>query len=140
MAFVSITRLRLRRWWYLPAFVLAALRSMRQAKRSPGLIGVAILRDAKATFWTASIWENEEVMRSFMTSGAHGKIMPSLMRWCDEASVTHWEQEDRVLPSWLECYERMKRGGRTSKVRFPSANHKAMLIPPPLFGVGRELT
>lgn len=139
MAFVSITRLRLRRWWYLPWFVADAFRSMQQAKRSPGFVGLAILRDAKATFWTASIWENEQAMRSFMTAGAHGKAMPNLMRWCDEASVAHWEQEGRALPSWLECYERMKRSGRTSKVRFASANHKAMLIPPPLFGVGREL-
>ncbi len=138
MAFVSITRLRLRHWWYMLAFMWAAQRSIRQAKAAPGFIDHAVLRDGNMTFWTASLWENGEAMRAFMTSGAHGRAMPRLIRWCDEASVAHWEQDERRLPSWAEAHRHMAREGRASKVRFPSVNHAAGIIPA-LVGAGREL-
>ena len=43
-------------------------------------------------------WDSQESMRRYMTTGSHKKAMPKLMKWCDEASVAHWEQEGDALP------------------------------------------
>ena len=90
MPHVSITRLRVRSWRYLPAFFVAALRSALQARRAKGNLAVGMLREARNTFWTRSLWTDEAAMRAFMVSGAHRMIMPRLLEWCDEASVAGW--------------------------------------------------
>jgi hypothetical protein len=77
------------------------------------------------------VWVNEDAMRSFMLSGVHRRVMPRLLAWCDEASVVHWVQESPQLPSWDEAYQRMQRDGRPSKVKQPSAAHRAYKIPSP---------
>ena len=70
-------------------------------------------------------------MRVYLSSGAHGRAMPKLKDWCDEASVAHWQQDDPALPSWEEAHRRMLDVGRRSKVRQPSAAHLAFEIPKP---------
>ena len=139
MSLVSITRLRVRSWRYLPAFVIYALRSARQANRSGGSIGVSIMRENRNTFWTRTVWENEGAMRSFMLSGVHRRVMPRLLEWCDEASIVHWLQESAELPSWDEAHRRMQQEGRRSKVNHPSAAHLAYEIPSPNPQSKREL-
>jgi heme-degrading monooxygenase HmoA len=101
MPFVSITRLRVRSWRYLPAFILQSLRSASQAKRAAGNFAVSVLRDADLAFWTRTLWSEEAAMRAFMLSGAHRRAMPRLLEWCDEAAVVHWNQDDFAPPSWL---------------------------------------
>ena len=84
MAFVSITRLRVRPWRYLPAFFVQSLRSAWQAKSEIGCLAVAVLRDTGNAFWTRTVWENEDAMRSFVLSGVHQRGMHRLREWCDE--------------------------------------------------------
>src|ERR1700730_258764 len=93
VAFVSITRLRVRSWRYLPAFCVQSLRSAWQAKSEIGCLAVTVLHDAGIAYWTRTVWENEDAMRSFMLSGVHQRGMHRLREWCDEASVVHWHQE-----------------------------------------------
>ncbi len=131
MGFVSITRLRLRSWRYLPGFAWYALRSGRQARRAEGNLGVKVLRERRITFWTATSWTGEAAMKKFMTSGAHGNAMRKLVEWCDEAAVVHWMQESKEAPSWREAYLRLKKEGRRSKVNHPSAGHVAYEFPEP---------
>ncbi|MEK8047894.1 DUF3291 domain-containing protein [Ideonella margarita] len=123
MHFVSITRLRLRSWRFLPAFMVQAVRTNMQAQRAEGNLSVAVLPDAKHTYWTRTVWVDEAAMRRYIVAGAHGKAMRSLMHWCDEASVVHWEQADAQPPSWQEAYDRMVSAGRKSKVHHPSEAH-----------------
>ena len=89
MVFISITRLRVRSFRYLPQFLWFAFLSQRQAKRSPGCFGARVLRDAGNAYWTSTAWENEAVMRAYISSGAHRRVMPKLKEWCDEAYVAH---------------------------------------------------
>ena len=131
MPFVSVTRLRIRSPRYLPGFYWHTLLSTLQAKRAPGVMKVAFLRDANRTFWTLTSWADEPSMRAFMRSGAHKRAMPKLLDWCDEASVGHWTQETAELPGWREAHRRMVEGGRPSKVRHPSPAHAAGNMPPP---------
>ncbi len=138
MAFVSVTRLRVRSWRYLPAFLIQSFRSARQAKRTAGNIAVSVLRDAKGAFWTRSVWSDEAAMRSFMGSGTHRRVMPRLAQWCDEAAVTHWVQDSAELPSWEEAHRRLQRQGRRSRVAQPSDAHRRFEIPLPLAKDGNK--
>jgi hypothetical protein len=131
MAFVSVTRLRLRSVRYLIPFTIYALLSSRQARRSKGNLGLKLLRDANQTFWTLTAWQDEEAMRSFMMSGSHRRAMPKLLDWCDEASVAHWKQETSELPSWDQAHRKIVEHGRPSKVKQPSSDHIARRIPEP---------
>src|SRR5437879_5317556 len=108
MVLVSITRLRIRSWRFLPMFAWYALRSSREAARAEGNLGAKLLRERRNTFWTATMWTSEAAMKNFMTSGTHGKAMRKLMEWCDEAAVVHWTQESAALPIWLEAHRRLQ--------------------------------
>lgn len=130
MSFVSITRLRLRSWRFMPMFAWHALRSSRQAARAEGNLASKFLRD-RNTFWTSTLWSGEAAMKKFMISSSHGKAMRKLPEWCDEAAVVHWTQDAAELPTWREAYQRLKKDGRRSKVNHPSAAHEAYEFPEP---------
>jgi len=131
MPLVSTTRLRVRAWRYLPAFVVGTFRSALQAKASSGSRAVSILSDSNFTFWTRTVWNDEAALRSFMLSGAHKKVMPRLLEWCDEAAVVHWLQESQEPPPWQEAHRRMQNEGRRSKVNHPSEAQERFEIPQP---------
>ena len=124
MTFVSITRLRLRSLRFLPGFFYYAMRSAAQAKRARGCLFVDKRKTRGLTFWTLTCWEEEEAMREYRGHGPHRAAMPKLLDWCDEASFAHWQQESAHV-SWPEGVEQLKRIGHLSKVRFPSADHRA---------------
>ncbi|MFL9839397.1 DUF3291 domain-containing protein [Sphingomonas sp. ST-64] len=123
MVFVSITRLRIRAWRFMPGFTVDALRTRAQVSRAEGFLTGSLLPDRQRTFWTMTLWRSQADMRNYITSGSHLKAMPRLMNWCDEASIVHWEQEDAVAPDWTEADRRMRAEGRPSKLRHPSARH-----------------
>jgi hypothetical protein len=131
MAFISITRLRVRSIRYLPQFLWFTFLSYRQAKRSSGYLAVKILRDAGSTYWTSTAWTDEAAMRAYISSGAHRRVMPKLKDWCDEAYITHWEQESVELPAWQEAHQRITESGRRSKVNNPSPAYLAFEVPKP---------
>jgi quinol monooxygenase YgiN len=124
MPIASITRLRVRSARYLPQFLLRALASVRQARRSPGCLGADVRREVKFVFWTRTLWRDEESMRAFMMTGAHRAVMPKILDWCDEASVTHWQQQSDSPPDWPTAESKMQTEGRVSRVRNPSAAHR----------------
>jgi hypothetical protein len=132
MPLVSFTRLRLRSWRYLPAFMAAALWSLLQARRAKGNLAAGVSREAGNVFWTRSLWTDEAAMRSFRESGAHRVAMPNLLDWCDEASVVHWAQESAEPPTWEEAHRRMQREGRPSKVKHPSEAHRRFEVSRPI--------
>jgi Domain of unknown function (DUF3291) len=131
MPFVSVTRLRVRSWRYLPAFLIQSLRALQQAKRADGNLAAAVLRDANLAFWTRTMWSEEAAMRSFMHSGAHRNVMPRLTKWCDEAAVAHWVQDGPVPPPWPEAHRRLQQQGRRSRVDHPSEAHRRFDIAAP---------
>ena len=139
MPLVSITRLRVRSWRYLPAFFVAALRSASQARRAKDNLAVTILREAHNTFWTRSIWANEGAMKAFMVSGVHRTVMPRLLNWCDEASVARWTQDSDQQPTWDEVHLRMQSDGRSSRVNYPSEAHRRFQIPALVMKRSKEL-
>lgn len=126
MAFVSITRLRIRSLRFLPGFALYTQQALAQVRKAEGFLGGSLLRDRKLTFWTMTAWTDRESMRRYMTSGAHLRAMPKLLDWCDEASVVSWTRAKATAPGWGEADRRMRVEGRPSKVRHPSPDHQAL--------------
>jgi heme-degrading monooxygenase HmoA len=132
MAFVSITRLRVRSPEFLDPFSATVPDVYTQASTAPGNLASDLLAEANDTFWTRTVWTDRAAMRAYMTSGAHGDVMPLLRDWCDEAHVAHWEQESEELPTWQEAHRRIVAEGRTSAVAHPSPDHAARTVAPPV--------
>jgi hypothetical protein len=124
MALASITRLRVRSIRYLPEFLVRALASVCQARGSSGCLGADVRREVKLIFWTRTLWRDEQSMRAFMSNGAHRAVMPKILNWCDEASVTHWQQDSDSPPDWSTAENKIQTEGRTSMVQNPSPAHR----------------
>jgi hypothetical protein len=127
----SVTRLRVRSFLDLPAFFWMTFLVQRQAKRAPGFVSGGLLVDNIRTYWTLTVWQDEKSMKAFRGSSAHGRAMPKLIHWCDEASYAHWICEDEKVPQWVEAYEHLLKEGRLSRVEHPSADHEARRFPKP---------
>ena len=139
--FASVTRLRIRRFCFLPAFLWYTLRTQRQAEHTPGFHGGRLLVDAHSTYWTLTLWDNERAMRAFRGTSAHGKVMPKLANWCDEAAYSHWEQQEDTVPSWSEACQRLFGAPRFSRVNHPSPAHEAHQFVEPRLSplIGRDM-
>ena len=129
---VSVTRLRLRSARFLPLFLWNTLRVNRQTMRAPGFRCGMLLVDARRTFWTVTLWDNEAALRAYRNSGPHKAVMPRLANWCDEASVARWTQNSDDLPDVAEAHRRMVNEGRASPLRHPSDNHAVLQLPVPV--------
>ena len=131
MPLVSVTRLRLRSWRFLPAFFFSAIPITKRARQWPGNLGYKVTRGPRNAMWTCTCWDSEASMREFMLANPHGPAMRKLLEWCDEASVVHWLQESREMPTWREAHRRLQADGRPSKVNHPSEAHQAYRVEAP---------
>ncbi len=130
MPFVSVTRLRVKSIFYLIPFMRANEASVKEINKSKGFLKGKELIDKKLTFWTITIWENEESMKEFRISTSHRIAMQHLPKWCDEASYHHWVQEETEFPTWDNISEKLFSEGRLSKVRNPSKAQVENQFPP----------
>ena len=130
MPFISVTRLRVKSLFFLIPFMRANEASVNEIKVSKGLLKGKELIDKKLTFWTVTIWENEESMKKFRGSITHRNAMQQLPKWCNEASYHHWIQEDDEFPSWDIVSKKLYSEGKLSKVRNPSKAQIENQFPP----------
>jgi hypothetical protein len=119
-ASISVTRLRIRRIRYLPAFFFHFLGSQRQLRRSDGFLGGYTALGKGLVFWTVTAWRDANAMRAFRRTDAHLKAMPKLLKWCDEASVASLQDAGAVPLEPAEAARRLRLDGRISKVSNPS--------------------
>lgn len=122
---VSITRLRVRSIFYMPLFMLHAMRTMMQAQKAPGVLGVETRFEPGHVVWTKTVWTDEAAMKKYRGSGAHQVAMRLLSDICSEAAYTRWMQETPALPTWEEAHQRVLTEGKLSKVKHPSPLHTA---------------
>lgn len=125
MAFISVTRLRVRSVRFLPAFLIDTIRSSRQVQRAGGYRGGWLGSEWPLGFWTATAWDSRGTMRAFRNAPPHLEAMGRLLRWCDEASFVHWEQPGFDPPDGETAHRRLGEEGRVSKVLHPSERHRA---------------
>ncbi len=104
MITVSVTRFRLRSGnpVSLMLFFWHTLRSARQAERTPGFLGDKLFNDANHTYWTVTLWESEEAMRTFRSGGEYQRAMRAMKlldRFCSEAAVVSYQAPSPELPN-----------------------------------------
>ena len=76
LIYISITGLRVRQLWHLPAFWRHAVASMDQACRADGCL-TAEARRINGVHHTRSAWRDREAMLAYLGSGAHLNAMRS---------------------------------------------------------------
>ncbi|MBK9601415.1 MAG: hypothetical protein IPO36_06145 [Anaerolineales bacterium] len=133
---VSITRLRVRSIFYMPVFLLHALRTGTQAQKADGILGVETRFEKNNVVWTKTVWADEDAMKKYRGSGAHQIAMRVLSELCNEASVARWQQLETDLPTWEDAHHRMLTEGKLSKVKHPSPLHAAGRTAPELMQSG----
>jgi hypothetical protein len=117
---VSITRLRVRSIFYMPLFLLHAMRTMTQAQKADGVLGVETRFEKNNVVWTKTVWADEAQMKKYRGLGAHQVAMRMLSEMCSEASVARWQQDKAELPTWEAAHHRILTEGKQSKVKHPS--------------------
>ena len=139
--FVSLTRLRLRSFRFVPLFMWANEKTVKQLVASAGFCEGKLLVAGPREFWTVTVWADENSMRKFRAAGAHLGAMGKLAGWCDEASVAHWSQDVEAIPDWETVHARMRDTGRPSRVDHPSPAHaaKPWTVPSPNWRIERPL-
>ena len=56
----------------VPGFLLGAMRIREQLAHAPGLVGYALnAQPARKTFWTVSVWEDEQSLSRFAAADPH---------------------------------------------------------------------
>ncbi len=122
---VSITRLRVRSILLMPLFALHAMRTMTQAQKAAGVLGVETRFEPGNVVWTKTIWQDEAAMKGYRNTGAHQIAMRLLADLCSEAAYARWQQPTPALPTWEEAHQRVLTEGKLSKVKHPSPLHAA---------------
>lgn len=105
---ISITGLRLKRPWYLFAFLRYAMPSYRQAVSSSGCL-LAETKHLAGVFHTLTVWDSRESMRGFASSGIHKKAVRAFSRYFTGRILSY--QGTRV-PDWEEAHRLCLEQGR----------------------------
>lgn len=74
MGYVSITGLRVRRFYHTPEFWCHALPSYRAAERAVGALSVHAW-SAESVHYTLSLWESFAEMRAYVRSPVHARAV-----------------------------------------------------------------
>lgn len=146
MALISITRLKLRSFFYLPLFFYNAARSVNQIRNAKGLIsGKTLVANWGLVHLTVTLWQDPEHMQKFMTTGAHLEAMKKGTKWCDEMVTVSGEispsessSSASELPDLVECEKQLENFGRFVPLKYASQNQNLKKVGPSrLLGEGK---
>lgn len=125
MPIIALTRLKLKSIMQLPKFVIENEAAVKQLRIAKGFIGGKTLIEPNLGLWTTTLWEDEESMKAYYTSGAHKALMPKLVIYACEAVTTHFDYPSKELPSWAFSYEQLMAKGKFSGIlKDPSQDHQ----------------
>jgi hypothetical protein len=103
------SRLPLRSYRDIPAFLLWTLRIRRQLTRTPGLVGFAL--DAhllSKTFWTVSAWTGPKPIEDFVREDPHAAGMATIRPRMRPSTFVFWTERAAALPlGWDEVRSRL---------------------------------
>jgi hypothetical protein len=114
-ATIMASRFELTTAWRSPAFLARSLRVWRQARRSPGALGVSLrAQPLKATFWTLSAWTDRDALSSFARAEPHRTVMRKTRPGMKESVFRFWTTPaSRLDPAqlWADAQARIAAAG-----------------------------
>lgn len=105
---VSITGLKLNRFWHRPLFWRHAIASMSDAQTARGNLS-AEARTIKGVHHTLSTWESKSDMLAFLRSARHADAM---RRFRGIATGRVFGFSSTVRPTWADALDRYHAEGR----------------------------
>jgi hypothetical protein len=98
------------------------------SNKNPGQSRCQSEKNARAAFWTLSMWRDNQAIRALVPASPHKEAMQKLPHWCDEAAFADWEQDTADWPSWETATQKLVATGRLVDVLHPSEQQKAGVI------------
>ncbi|HEY2985352.1 MAG TPA: hypothetical protein VGJ38_14445 [Jatrophihabitantaceae bacterium] len=106
---VLASRLPLRRYRNIPAFLHASRAVRAQLAATKGVLGYSL--DAKPiakTFWTLSAWEDEETLRRFSQADPHWSQITDIRPYMLASTFVQWTVAGSELPpKWTDARRRV---------------------------------
>lgn len=127
MAIISVTRLHLRSLRFFPGFFWYTRRSISQAKRTPGNLGVRVRKTKGLAFWTLAMWRNHQAIRAFVPAAPHKKLCRSCRTGAMKRRLPIGNKT-ADWPSWETARKKLAATGRLVDVLHPSERHRAGVI------------
>jgi hypothetical protein len=113
---VLASRLPLRGYRSIPAFLRASRAVRRQLAATEGVLGYSL--DAKPiakTFWTLSAWESDEMLRRFSHADPHGSQISDIRPYILATTFVQWTAAGSELPpKWADARRRVAASRRAA--------------------------
>ncbi|MEL7542577.1 MAG: DUF3291 domain-containing protein [Pseudomonadota bacterium] len=97
--YVSITGLRLKRWWHVVPFWRYAGPCFLAASNAPGNLKV-MAKTSEGVRHTVTVWESREAMQAFVFTGVHADAIAAFNTF---ATGKTWGYETDTIPTWEEA-------------------------------------
>jgi len=98
----------------IPGFLLDAMRIRGQLAHAPGLIGYALnAQPARKTFWTISVWADEQSLSKFAAADPHRALTKELQPHMGQSHFEFFPISGADLPlDWDEVRRRLATAGK----------------------------
>ena len=103
------SRLEVKSLLSTPGFLISSLALWRQARRSPGVLGVTLKAEMlKRTFWTYSAWDDKDAISAYAGSEPHKSTVERKRKVMRESTFVFFSAPVHELPlSWDEIHRRI---------------------------------
>lgn len=128
MAYLSLTRLRLKHVGYLIPYLIDSAKIVREIIHSDGFIAGKVLAAPNLSMWTATLWSSKQASKAFHTKGSHGKIMSRFSSISTEAANVSVETSYARLPRWDYIAKLLTESGKFHQLESPSSDHKIKIV------------
>jgi hypothetical protein len=104
-----VSYLPLNKFRALPRFLRYTRQIQRQLAASEGLVGYSMDANvAGKEFWTLSVWEDAQALRSFVHRTPHDEVMRDLLVDMGQTEFVRWQARgSSVPPGWSAAKERV---------------------------------
>ncbi|WP_299602628.1 hypothetical protein [uncultured Tateyamaria sp.] len=106
--YVSITGLKLKRFWHAPLFWRHATAAMVQARSADGCLR-SDARTMSGIHHTRSVWRDRQAMEAYLRAGAHLQAMRVFPKI---ATGKTYGYETTVIPDWDQVHRLWTEKGR----------------------------
>lgn len=114
---VMASRLEVKSLRDVPGFLRASMTLLRQARRSPGAVGVSLKAELfKRTFWTVSAWTDKAAVYAYAGAEPHKSTVGRKRAVMRESTFVFWTTTAEELPiEWDEVRRRIAEERSTPK-------------------------